>query len=121
MSYTTHVYDLYCEDRLIGQSKAAGQIADLMGIPIWIVTAYAKDSHWGSNSIRAKWNIGGRKIQDCPEGRASQFPACIRAGRLGQDYRAISACGMGERTWGRSETAWNPCKKEWSGWERMKR
>lgn len=43
MSYTTHVYDLYCEDRLIGQSKAAGQIAKLMGIPIGAVTVYAKN------------------------------------------------------------------------------
>lgn len=43
MSYTTHVYDLYCEDRLIGQSKAAGQIANLMGIPIGAVTVYAKE------------------------------------------------------------------------------
>ena len=43
MAYITHVYDLYCEDRLIGQSKAAGQIAKLMGIPIGAVTAYAKN------------------------------------------------------------------------------
>lgn len=43
MAYITHVYDLYCEDRLIGQSKAAGQIAKLMGIPIGAVTVYAKD------------------------------------------------------------------------------
>lgn len=43
MAYITHVYDLYCENRLIGQSKAAGQIANLMGIPIGAVTAYAKD------------------------------------------------------------------------------
>ena len=43
MAYITHVYDLYCENRLIGQSKAAGQIADLMGIPIGTVTAYAKN------------------------------------------------------------------------------
>ena len=43
MAYITHVYDLYCEERLIGQNKAAGQIADLMGIPIGTVTAYAKN------------------------------------------------------------------------------
>lgn len=43
MAYITHVYDLYCEDRLIGQSKAAGQIANLMGIPIGAVTVYAKE------------------------------------------------------------------------------
>lgn len=43
MAYITHVYDLYCEDRLIGQSKAAGQIANLMGIPIGAVTVYAKN------------------------------------------------------------------------------
>ena len=43
MAYITHVYDLYCEDRLIGQSKAAGQIANLMGIPIGAVTVYAQN------------------------------------------------------------------------------
>lgn len=43
MSYTCVVYDLYCEDRLIGQSKAAGQIAKLMGIPIGAVTVYAQN------------------------------------------------------------------------------
>lgn len=43
MAYITHVYDIYLEDRLIGQSKAAGQIAKLMGIPIGAVTAYAKN------------------------------------------------------------------------------
>ena len=43
MTYFTHVYDLYCEDRLIGKNKAAGQIANLMGIPIGAVTVYAQN------------------------------------------------------------------------------
>ena len=37
-----HLFELYCEDRLIGKNKTATQIAELMGITVGQVTAYAK-------------------------------------------------------------------------------
>lgn len=42
MVNNAYLYNLYCEDRLIGKNKVAAQIADLMGISIEQVTAYAK-------------------------------------------------------------------------------
>lgn len=42
MAENAYLYDLYCEGRLIGRSKVALQIADLMGISTEQVAAFAK-------------------------------------------------------------------------------
>ena len=42
MVNNAYLYRLYCEDRQVGKNKVAAQIADLMGISIEQVTAYAK-------------------------------------------------------------------------------
>lgn len=42
MAENAYLYDMYCEDRLIGRNKVALQIADLMGISTEQVAAFAK-------------------------------------------------------------------------------
>lgn len=42
MVNNAYLYNLYCEDRLIGKNKVASQIANLMGISTEQVAAFAK-------------------------------------------------------------------------------